>query len=110
MASHAAFKGLSFTGTGAHKWSVEFDNRKAYVKSENQLKEKQLAKAGARLAELLNAIWPEPVASRDFGGRRSAVETAAHRTKISPTQARQDQPYIKSDGGGPAAVTNAVNM
>jgi len=58
MAAHTAFKGLSFTGTGAHKWSVEFDNRKAYVKSENQLKEKQLAKGGTRLAELLNAIWP----------------------------------------------------
>jgi hypothetical protein len=70
MASHTAFKGLSFTGTGAHKWSVEFDNRKAYVKSENQLKEKQLAKGGARLAELLNAIWPEPVASHDFGDAR----------------------------------------
>jgi hypothetical protein len=58
MAAHTAFKGLSFTGTGAHKWSVEFDNRKAYVKAENQLKEKQFVKAGAHLAELLNAIWP----------------------------------------------------
>ena len=58
MAAHTAFEGLSFTGTGAHKWSVEFDNRKTYVKMENQLKEKQLTKGGAHLAELLNAIWP----------------------------------------------------
>ncbi len=57
MAAHTAFQGLSFTGTGAHKWSVQFDNRTAYVKAENQLKKGQLAKGGARLAELLNAIW-----------------------------------------------------
>jgi hypothetical protein len=58
VAAHSAFNGLSFTGTGAHKWSVEFDDRKGYVKAENRLKAVQLAKAGARLAELLNAIWP----------------------------------------------------
>jgi hypothetical protein len=58
IASHKAFKGLSFTGTGAHKWSVQFDNKKAYVRTENQLKQQQLAKAGARLAALLNTIWP----------------------------------------------------
>jgi hypothetical protein len=29
-----------------------------YAKDENRLKGAQLAKAGARLAELLNAIWP----------------------------------------------------
>jgi S1/P1 Nuclease len=58
MASHTAFNGLSFTGTGAHKWSVRFDDPKVYVRAENQLKEEQLAKGGARLAELLKAIWP----------------------------------------------------
>ena len=58
VASHEAFKGLSFTGTGRHKWSVEFDDRNAYTKAENQLKEQQLAKGGARLAALLNAVWP----------------------------------------------------
>jgi hypothetical protein len=58
MAAHEAFEGLSFTATGAHKWSVEFDDHQAYTRAENQLKEKQIAKAGARLAQLLNAIWP----------------------------------------------------
>jgi hypothetical protein len=57
-AAHTAFDGLSFTGTGAHKWSVQFDDRRAYVRAENKLKEAQLAKGGARLAQLLNAIWP----------------------------------------------------
>jgi len=57
-AAHSAFAGLSFTGTGAHKWSVDFDDRKTYTRAENKLKEQQLIKGGARLAELLNAIWP----------------------------------------------------
>ena len=57
-AAQKAFKGLRFMGTGAHKWSVAFDDPRAYVRTENQLKEDQLPKAGARLAELLNAIWP----------------------------------------------------
>jgi hypothetical protein len=58
VAAHTSFDGLSFTGTGAHKWSVEFDDRRAYVRAENKLKQEQLAKGGARLAQLLNAIWP----------------------------------------------------
>ena len=59
MAAHKAFQGLEFMGTGgAHKWTVQFDNRQAYVRAENQLKEQQLVKGGARLAQLLNAIWP----------------------------------------------------
>jgi hypothetical protein len=57
VASHSAFQGLSFS-TGAHKWSVALDDRRGYVKDENRLKGGQVAKAGARLAELLNAVWP----------------------------------------------------
>jgi hypothetical protein len=57
VAARSAFIGLSFTATGAHNWSVEFDDHKGYVKDENRLKAVQLAKAGARLAELLNAVW-----------------------------------------------------
>jgi S1/P1 Nuclease len=58
IAAHTAFSGLGFAGTGAHKWSVEFDDPDTYAKDENHLKEEQLAKAGARLAQLLDAIWP----------------------------------------------------
>jgi hypothetical protein len=58
VAAHTAFKGLEFAGTGGpHSWSVQLDDPN-YEKSASQLKEKQLAKAGARLAELLNTIWP----------------------------------------------------
>jgi hypothetical protein len=57
VAAHKAFTGLSFTGTGAHKWSVQFDDRKTYVTNENSLKEEQLVKAGARLADLLDETY-----------------------------------------------------
>ena len=58
LASHRAFSGLSFTPTGRQNWSVQFDDKRSYIRDENRLKEQQLAMAGARLAELLNAIWP----------------------------------------------------
>ena len=40
-------------------WIVSFTNgRDVYMHGADDLKRNQLAKAGARLAELLNAIWP----------------------------------------------------
>ena len=60
MASHSAFAGLNFSGTGPSRWSVQFADRDAYWKSQDDLKRDQLAKGGARLAQLLNAIWPSP--------------------------------------------------
>jgi hypothetical protein len=47
----------TFMHTAAPQWSVSFDDRTAYLAAEDAFKRKQLAKAGARLAELLNAIW-----------------------------------------------------
>jgi hypothetical protein len=58
LAAHQAFSGLSFTPTSRQNWSAQFDDRRSYIRVENRLKEEQLAKAGARLAELLNAIYP----------------------------------------------------
>jgi len=48
----------AFTPTAPEKWTVTFDDRNAYLSSEDTIKRQQLAKAGARLAELLNTIWP----------------------------------------------------
>jgi len=48
----------AFTPTAPEKWTVTFDDRNAYLSSEDTIKLQQLAKAGARLAELLNTIWP----------------------------------------------------
>jgi hypothetical protein len=59
-----AFKGLSFQLVDPppratfNKWTVSFDDRMAYLRSMDAIKRKQLAKGGARLTEILNAIWP----------------------------------------------------
>lgn len=58
MVSHDAFAGVKFKQTSPLHWSVTFDDRPAYLASQDKIKRGQLAKAGARLAELLNAIWP----------------------------------------------------
>jgi len=58
MVSHDAFKGLIFSKGCQGHWLMKFANRKAYLKNANAIKEVQLAKGGARLAQLLNAIWP----------------------------------------------------
>jgi hypothetical protein len=53
----SAFNGISFTPSCDAHWLVHFANRADYRDKETKLKEEQLAKAGAHLAELLNAIW-----------------------------------------------------
>ena len=58
-----AFAGLTFKLTQSHpssRWTVAFDDHTAYLRTQDEIKRKQLAKAGARLAELLNAVWPSP--------------------------------------------------
>jgi hypothetical protein len=57
VVAHQALNG-TFTPTGPEHWTVTFENRDNYLSSEDTIKRQQLAKAGARLAELLNAIWP----------------------------------------------------
>jgi hypothetical protein len=58
VASHDAFAGARFKQISPHHWSVTFDDRDAYLASQDRIQRTQLAKGGARLAELLNAIWP----------------------------------------------------
>jgi hypothetical protein len=61
-----AFKDLTFSfvpkdaeyhGSPAH-WNVHFINRDIYEQNAENMKRAQLAKGGARLAQILNAIWP----------------------------------------------------
>ena len=56
--AHRAFAGLTFTGACNGHWLLHFADHQKYEQAERDLKEQQLARAGARLAELLNAIWP----------------------------------------------------
>src|SRR5262249_55823434 len=59
--ARSAFEGLTFTGKTCKKklyWLVDYDDRGAYLKAQKKMKREQLVAAGARLAQLLNTIWP----------------------------------------------------
>jgi hypothetical protein len=55
--AHVAFAGVRFGPGPNGKWTVDFRDLDLYQRAADALKREQLAKAGARLAELLNAIW-----------------------------------------------------
>ncbi|HEY7371107.1 MAG TPA: S1/P1 nuclease [Polyangia bacterium] len=52
-----AFAGLEFGARSDQGWSVKFPA--GYSQSMNAIKRAQLTKAGARLARLLDALWPD---------------------------------------------------
>jgi len=59
LAAQQAFAGATFAPTpDGKKWTITFVDRSAYLRSQAAMQRKQLAKGGARLAALLNAIWP----------------------------------------------------
>jgi len=60
LKARQAFAGLTFSGAGHQLWDVHFlDNEKQpYDDDATKIKRSQLAKGGARLAQVLNAIWP----------------------------------------------------
>jgi hypothetical protein len=58
MVSHAAFKGITYAGDQPH-WTATFSDRPTYVTTKREIQAAQLAKRGAHLAQLLNAIWPQ---------------------------------------------------
>jgi hypothetical protein len=58
MVSRVAFAGASFARASNNRWTITFEDRDAYMRSKDAIQRQQLAKAGARLAQLLNAVWP----------------------------------------------------
>jgi hypothetical protein len=56
-AAQIAFNGLTFLAT-APGWTVIYADRRKYDQDMDMLKGVQLAKGGARLAQVLNKIWP----------------------------------------------------
>jgi hypothetical protein len=59
ITSRQAFEGITFSAFGKKgRWEAHFADRKEYVKAKNRIQAEQLAKAGARLAQVLNALWP----------------------------------------------------
>jgi hypothetical protein len=56
-----SFEGISFVSIGAageRRWEARFDDRASYFKRKDEAQTRQLTLAGARLAQLLNSIWP----------------------------------------------------
>lgn len=60
LASREAFDGLAFQEDAAKpgRWTVEYADRAAYIDRKQAIQAQQLLRAGARLAQLLNALWP----------------------------------------------------
>ncbi|HEX7649257.1 MAG TPA: hypothetical protein VF450_17805, partial [Noviherbaspirillum sp.] len=69
VVANKAFGGMNFSGqvTPPSKpnarpkhamWPATFDDRKGYVSQMRGIQQDQVTKGGARLAQLLEAIWP----------------------------------------------------
>ena len=65
LVARNAFAGLTFTfqppqppETTKPQWLVTFEDHTAYLWMMDQIKRRQLAKGGARLAQILNTLWP----------------------------------------------------
>ena len=59
LEAQQAFAGIQFSAHGDKGWPIHFDNSKVYAEQQAVLQETQVVKAGARLAALLKAIWPD---------------------------------------------------
>ncbi len=60
LVARAAFDDLGFRPDAAQpgKWTVQFADRDAYFRRKDAIQTRQLIRSGARLAQLLNALWP----------------------------------------------------
>jgi hypothetical protein len=60
LKAREAFAGLTFSRAGDQLWNVHFldNDKQAYDENAKKMKRSQLAKGGARLAHILNSIWP----------------------------------------------------
>jgi S1/P1 Nuclease len=58
MQSHDAFAGLTFSAAVNGRWTAQAGDQAGYGQNAEKIKRMQLAKGGARLAQLLNSIWP----------------------------------------------------
>lgn len=57
--SRMAFAQLSFAPAAPPThWNIQFEDRQAYMAALKQTQQTQMEKAGAHMAQLLNAIWP----------------------------------------------------
>jgi hypothetical protein len=61
VVARGAFRGLTYARTGAQKtgdWVVQIADKPGYAAQRRSLQTQQIARAGARLARMLNTLWP----------------------------------------------------
>lgn len=60
LAARAAYAGIAFEpqSSSTGHWTARFDDPAAYRLSKRRQQTEQVTRAGARLAQLLNAVWP----------------------------------------------------
>lgn len=56
--ARAAFASATFSPDGAGHWVVRLDDPETYARARATVQRAQLVKAGARLAQILNTLWP----------------------------------------------------
>lgn len=57
--ARGAFSGLTYSRQQNHQWTVSFTNQNRYNADRATVQRMQIEKAGARLAQVLVAIWPD---------------------------------------------------
>jgi hypothetical protein len=58
LVAKKAMANVKFTQTGPRQWTIDFTDRVAYFRDADDIKKQQLVKSGARLAAIVNRIWP----------------------------------------------------
>jgi hypothetical protein len=58
LVAKKAMANTTYAKTGPRKWTISFADRAAYLRDADAIKRQQLAKAGARLAAIVNKVWP----------------------------------------------------
>ena len=59
VVAQEAFQNIEFSAKGDKGWPVNYDDRRNYVHDMQTIQKQQVIKGGARLAQLLKAIWPD---------------------------------------------------
>ena len=118
LVARAAFEGLMFQPDAAKpgQWTVQFADREAYFKQKDAIQTRQLIRAGARLAQVLNALWPEPgqatrpSARRIFSGVKGCENTAAPSGRSASLMAFITAPGAPAVPASPAPLAPSCEL
>ena len=118
LVSRAAFDGLLFQPDAAKpgQWTVQFADRDAYFRRKDAIQTLQLIRAGARLAQVINALWPEPgqatrpSARRIFSGVNGCENTAAPNGRSASLMAFITAPGAPAVPASPAPLAPSFEL